>query len=121
MMSPLVTLKRRSSVIADSRSVHAARDGGDPRRTALFQARPSQSRGNGARKPPLRALPARSGRPLHVAARRALGGGGLVACDDIVDTEQVLGIARWLGQRFAHEGRSHELVVPLAVVALVGL
>src|SRR5512138_978533 len=116
MMRPLVILNSSSSVM---------------RRPLLLHLDAALARGSarGAVRVPCAGSPswsgrdrcAKSGRPLDLAAGRAFRRGRLVACDDLIDAEQILGIACRLGQRLADERRRHQLVVALAVVALVRL
>src|SRR5260221_10082751 len=62
-----------------------------------------------------------SGRPLQFAAGFRLGRRRLVAGHDLIDAEEVLGVVLALLLRLADEGRGHQLMVALAVVALVRL
>src|SRR5215471_11059323 len=105
MIRPLVMLNRRSWVIRACKEWPRLSLSGEQRRGL----------GGGVTQ-----LPA-SGWPLERATGLALRRRGFVAGDDGVDLEQVLGVARRLGQRLADEGRSHQLVVAGAVVALIGL
>src|SRR5262249_51521716 len=65
--------------------------------------------------------PVRSRRPYDRAAGRSFRGGSLVARDHLIDAEQIFGVARGLLHRFTDKGRRHQLVIALAVVALVRL
>src|SRR4051794_2912675 len=101
MISPLVTLNRRSCVI-DHRNRRPAADlecigpGSKASRSSLAW-------------------------PMNSAAGIADGGRGLVARNDFVDTEEIFGVVLALGLRLADEGRCHQLMVALAIVALVRL
>src|SRR5579872_2574066 len=62
-----------------------------------------------------------SGRPMEGAAGLGLRRRGLVAGDHLVDVEKIFGVALALGEHLTHEGRGHELMIALAVIAFVGL
>src|SRR5512139_2588677 len=121
MMRPFVMLNRRSCVIAASAPIpmHAPQP-----RNASPRARCRQEANRQRWRRPKHTVGAaleESGRPLQLAAGLVLRRRGLVAGDHVIDAEQVLGVARRLDQRLPHESRGHELMVALAVIALVGL
>src|SRR3954454_11960164 len=103
MMSPLVTLNRRSCVIIHTRkSIDLKRSGPDP-------AKYSGSGSSGLR----------LGWPLNITAGVADGGRRLVARYDFIDTEEVLRVVLAIGLRLSHKGGCHQLMVALAVIDLV--
>src|SRR3954453_19273495 len=99
MISPLVILNRRSWVISH-RKEPCTRSG------RLYSR--------------IRKQPTMLGRPLNFAAGVFDRRSGLVARHNLVDAVQIFRIVLAVRLRLAHEGRCHELMIALAVVALVG-
>src|SRR6476620_9655368 len=100
MISPLVTLNRRSCVIIHRVRKHASGPGGSAPGPQLMAG-------------------LMLGGPLNGATGFADGGRRLVTGNDFIDAVEILGVVLALRLRLADEGRRHQLMVALAVVDLV--